>query len=258
MLLADAAAADGAGGLTDTTLVASLRGGISGGTVDSLRVQVDALTAHPERRALVEDPHALSPDRAAEPAVPQPADRAGVRREPDGRWTGPFVMAQYNTRVVRRSNALRGHAYGRGLRYEERMSFGTSPLAPLVAAGTRATLPLAEPMMGFGPTRSLLDRVLPKPGTGPSEQARNAGWFRMDLSTTTESGARYAAAVAGQGDPGYAATAVMMGQAALSLAVDELPAGAGVLTPATALGSALVERLRAQGLELTATRLDGA
>jgi short subunit dehydrogenase-like uncharacterized protein len=251
LMLAEQAAADGAGTLRDTVLLASVRGGISGGTVDSMRAQVDALKADPSRRSLIDDPYGLSPDRAAEPDVPQPPDRAPLGRDSQGRWTGPFVMAQYNTRVVRRSNALLGYAYGRELRYAERMAFGRSPLGAVLAGGTAVTLPLGERAFAFGPARSVLDRVLPKPGTGPSAETREKGWFRMDVTTTTTTGATYDAVVAGSGDPGYAATAVMMGESALCLALDEIPDRAGVLTPATAMGAALAERLRAQGMELS-------
>jgi short subunit dehydrogenase-like uncharacterized protein len=251
LLLAEQAEADVAGGLTDTTLVASVKGGLSGGTIDSMRSQVEMVKAHPESRALLEDPYSLSPDREAEPQLQERPDRARVEKDADGRWTGPFVMAQYNTRVVRRSNALLGYAYGRELRYQEKMSFGRGPMGPVLAAAAVTVLPLAEPLMGFGPTRAVLDRVLPKPGTGPSEKARSNGWFRMEVDTTTATGARYRAVVAGSGDPGYAATAVMMGQSALSLAFDEIPDLAGVLTPATAMGEALVERLRTSGFELS-------
>jgi short subunit dehydrogenase-like uncharacterized protein len=60
------------------------------------------------------------------------------------------------------------------------------------------------------------------------------------------------ATVAAQGDPGYAATAVMMGESALTLALDRdrLPKHTGVLTPASALGTPLVERLRNAGMTL--------
>ena len=254
LLLAEQAKADVAGDLRDTTLVASLKGGVSGGTVDSLRAQAEAVKGNPDARRLVEDHYALSPDREGEPHLQERADRASIGKDAKGHWTGPFVMAQYNTRVVRRSNALLGYAYGRELRYQERMSFGRSPLGPVLAGAAATFLPLAEPAMGFGPTRAVLDRVLPKPGTGPSEKARNAGWFRMDVDTTTSTGARYHAVVAGPGDPGYAATAVMMGQSALCLALDETPDRAGVLTPATAMGDVLVQRLRAEGLELFVTK----
>ena len=91
--------------------------------------------------------------------------------------------------------------------------------------------------------------MLPAPGSGPSEEARRKGWFRMVVDAATEDGRRYRATAAGQGDPGYAATAVMLGESALALALDgdRLPDRAGSLTPATALGDVLVERLRAAG-----------
>jgi short subunit dehydrogenase-like uncharacterized protein len=250
-MLSERAKQDGAGTLLDTVLVASLKGGVSGGTVDSLRTQVDTVSRDPSLAALIEDPYALSPARESEPKQAELPDRAGVAKDSTGRWTGPFVMAQYNSRVVRRSNALQDWAYGRDFRYQERMGFGRSPLGAVLAAGAAGVLRVAEPAMAFRPTRNVLDRVLPDPGTGPSEKARNAGWFRMDVDTTTTSGAKYHAIVAGKGDPGYAATAVMMGQSALCLAMDKTPAVAGVLTPSTAMGDALVTRLRQQGMELS-------
>ncbi|WP_237715212.1 hypothetical protein [Arthrobacter sp. TB 23] len=69
------------------------------------------------------------------------------------------------------------------------------------------------------------------------------------MNASTESGRRYRAIAAAAGDPGYAATAVMAGETALSLALDgdRLPPAAGSLTPATALGNVLVERLREAG-----------
>ena len=71
----------------------------------------------------------------------------------------------------------------------------------------------------------------------------------MVVDAGTEDGRRYRATAAGTGDPGYAATAVMLGESALALALDgdRLPDRAGSLTPATALGDVLVERLRAAG-----------
>ena len=248
-LLAERAMADGAGGLTDVRLVATMRGGLSGGTIDSMRAQLEAMEQDRSRRRVVGDPFALSPDRAAEPATRQPRDAGPPSRTPDGRWTAPFVMAPFNTRIVRRSNALQGWAYGRGLRYGEVMGCGRGPLGALTATGLTAGLAGMFAAMSFGPTRGLLDRVLPAPGSGPGEDARAKGWFRMVVDAGSEGGRSYRATVAGPGDPGYAATAVMLGESALALALDEnrLPRRAGSLTPATALGDVLVERLRAAG-----------
>jgi short subunit dehydrogenase-like uncharacterized protein len=158
-------------------------------------------------------------------------------------------MASFNTRIVRRSNALQGWAYGRDLRYGEVMGCGRGPLGVAGAVVTTAGLYGFVGAMTVPPTRALLDRLLPAPGSGPSEQTRAKGWFRSVVTAATEAGVRYRAEVAGRGDPGYAATAVMLGQSALALALDEarLPERAGSLTPATALGTVLVERLRTAG-----------
>ncbi|WP_116451589.1 saccharopine dehydrogenase family protein [Blastococcus litoris] len=248
-LLAERARADGAGGLCDVRLVATLRGGFSGGTIDSMRAQVEALQEDPSLRRVAGHPYALSPDRAAEPDTRQPRDAVPPARTDDGRWTAPFVMAPFNTRIVRRSNALQDWAYGRGFSYGEVMGVGRGPVGAVTAAGLTAGLAGTLAAMSFGPTRAVLDRVLPAPGTGPSEEVRRKGWFRMTVDATTESGRRYRAVAGGQGDPGYAATAVMLGEAGLALALDgdRLPGRAGSLTPATAMGAVLVERLRAAG-----------
>jgi short subunit dehydrogenase-like uncharacterized protein len=81
----------------------------------------------------------------------------------------------------------------------------------------------------------------------------------MEIHTRTSEGARYVATVGAMGDPGYAATAMMMGESALCLALDRerLPDRAGVLTPASAMGDALVDRLRAAGMTLEVERRQG-
>jgi short subunit dehydrogenase-like uncharacterized protein len=251
--------ADGAGELTDTTLVVTkLRGGFSGGTIDSLRHQVDAVKRDRALRRLVSDAYALSPSRADEPdlgAQPDLLVLRGTDVHPALRGSlAPFVMAPYNTRVVRRSNALRGWEYGRRFRYREVMSVGASALSPVVATGTKLGLGAFVAAMALPPTRFVLDRLLPKPGDGPDERARREGHFTVELFTTTTTGARYTARMKANGDPGYAATAVMIGEAGLALALDraDLPDSAGVLTPATGIGDALVRRLRVAGMDLSA------
>ncbi|WP_203782494.1 saccharopine dehydrogenase family protein [Paractinoplanes rishiriensis] len=254
--------ADDAGELTDTTLVVtSMRGGFSGGTIDSMRNQLDVIKNDRRLRRLAASPYSLSPDRAAEPDLGRQDDMAILNgTEVDPRLRGslaPFVMASYNTRVVRRSNALLGWAYGRQFRYREAMSVGASPLSPVLAMVTKVGLGALVVGLSLPPTRFVLDRILPKPGEGPSEQARNAGHFTIDLFTTTSTGARYTARFRAKGDPGYAATAVMLSESALALIHDRdalPPSSGGVLTPATALGDALVNRLRAAGMEITAAK----
>jgi short subunit dehydrogenase-like uncharacterized protein len=261
LLLHERAAADGAGDLGDTTLlVRQLRGGVSGGTVDSMRTMVAAATSDAAARRVVLDPYALSPDRQAEPQLGRQSDVSGVMRDGEtGQWTAPFVMGSFNTRIVRRSSALAAHAYGRRFRYRELMACGRGRTGQLRAAAVSAGLGALVVGMANPLTRPLLGLLLPSPGEGPSEEVRRRGSFRMEVRTATSSGRRYLAVVAAQADPGYAGTAVMLAESALCLAEDEprLPAGAGVLTPATAFGDVLVERLRARGFTLTVEELTG-
>ena len=248
LLLHQRVAADGAGELTDVTMTAAARGGLSGGTIDSLRGEIDTARADRAKAKLARSPHSLSPDAASEPDVEQPSD-SPMPTQVDGRWVGPFVMASYNTRIVRRSNGLTGWSYGKDLRYGEVMATGKGPLGAVAAGVMTAGLGALVAALSNGITRPLLDRVLPAPGSGPGPKARAAGWFRSQFVASTTSGATYHATVSGSGDPGYAATAVMLGESVLCLALagDALPVRAGSLTPATAMGLPLVERLRAQG-----------
>ena len=254
LLLHDAARAGDTGDLQDTTLVVTaLKGGVSGGTLASGMGQREEMRASAERRRQVEDPYALSPDRAAEPDLGDERDLDWVRYDTDlGMWIGPFLMAGINTRVVRRSNALQGWAYGRRFRYREVTGFGTSPAAPLLG-GAVAALKAVEAGLAFPASRALLGHLLPGPGEGPGEKTRRTGYFRLQVHTRTATGARYLATIGAWGDPGYAATSVMLGESALCLALDRdrLPDRAGVLTPATAMGTTLAGRLITAGQTLT-------
>src|SRR5208282_6508577 len=101
--------------------------------------QQDEVRASAQRRRVAGDPYALSPDRAAEPDLGDERDLDWVRYDGDLRmWIGPWAMAGINTRVVRRSNALQGWAYGRRFRYREVTGFGASPAAPALAATASA------------------------------------------------------------------------------------------------------------------------
>lgn len=259
-VLHSAVASDNAGELTDTTLVVSaLRGGVSGGTVDSLRTQISEVKKDGRLRRIAARPYSLSPDRSLEPDLGRQSDVALVNGKdiaPGVRgWKAPFVMASYNTRVVRRSNSLRDWAYGKEFRYREVMSVGSSIASPIIAGAVSAGLGVMVLGMTVLP-KKILDRVLPTPGDGPSVKAQESGYFTVDLYTTTTTGARYRSRVKASGDPGYKATSVMLGESALALVHNrtELPDAAGVLTPATALGDALVTRLVDAGFEIWAKK----
>ena len=258
---------DGAGQLGDTNLVVRrFAGGVSGGTVASMTNLFREASADPEARRLLNDPYTLTPDRSAEPelgAQPDARWRRGrdIAPELDGYWVGAFAMALPNTRIVRRSNALLDYSYGKRFEYAEQMSVGRSIIAPLAAAmatgGNVATVELGSRFLDRVPSR-LLERVLPKAGTGPSERTREQGHYTVETYTTTSTGARYVARMAQQGDPGYKATSVLLGEGGLALALDreQLSDLRGVLTPAAAMGDALMARFPAAGVSLEAVRLN--
>jgi short subunit dehydrogenase-like uncharacterized protein len=111
--------------------------------------------------------------------------------------------------------------------------------------------------LALQPSRRLLGMLLPQPGQGPGEKTRRAGFFRIQIHTRTSAGVRYLSRIEAQGDPGYAATSVMLSESALCLALDHdrLPDRAGVLTPATAMGTMLAARLTSAGHTLTVQRM---
>src|SRR4051812_1761192 len=186
LLLHERAAETGAGELEDTTMVVvAMRGGVSGGAVDSLRGQIDAAEAAPQARKTMGDPYGRSPDRSAEPKdLGDESDPMKPLHEPElGGWFAPFVMGTINTRVVRRSNALQDWAYGRKFRYRELMKMGDGPLGAAKAVGVSAGLAAVVGGLSLGITRPLLDRVLPDPGEGPGDEAREKGFFKIETHT---------------------------------------------------------------------------
>jgi len=255
-LCARQAAAERQGSLTETVLhVRSARGGVSGGTVDSLRQQLLETAGDPAARALVGRASALA-DGPQTAGVRRPGRPAPVQRDPrSGQWQAPFVMGVFNRQVVLRSHALAHSAYGPEFRYREVVDTGRGAAGAARAAALAGGTAALVGGMAFAPTRALLDRVLPSPGSGPSEATMAGGRFAVEVDALTTTGARYRTTVAADKDPGYGATAVMLGESGLALALDDLPLRGGVLTPMVALGSALVERLRSHGFTVTTERL---
>lgn len=257
---------DGAGELVGTNFVVrSMSGGISGGTIASGVEVLDTVSRDRDARRQFADPYTLSPDRGAEPELGAQPDlpwRRGRQIAPEltGLWTGGFMMAGPNTRIVRRSNALQDWAYGRRFQYSEHMSVGSSIAAPVVSAAIsgigNAMTVLGSRYFRYLP-RTLVDRALPKPGTGPSEAVRERGHYKVETYTKTTSGARYVATMAQRGDPGYKATAVLLGESGLALALDRnaLSELHGVLTPAASMGDALLTRFAAAEVSLETARL---
>jgi short subunit dehydrogenase-like uncharacterized protein len=237
-----------------TFYMGKTRGGFSGGTVASLFGVAKAAKASKEVRRVLLDPYALNPE--GERQGPDGYDPRGVDWSQEvGGWVAPFLMGPINTRIVRRSNALRGYAYGQDFRYQEWMSLPPGPrgwlMGQAVQLGIGALLVAAtvEPLGNL-----LLGRVLPAPGEGPTQEERESGYFQGRIIGTGPDAdgnpARVEVRFRGERDPGYGATSRMLAEAALCLAQDgdALPEVAGVLTPSVAMGAALLPRLESVGV----------
>ena len=107
------------GGYASQVKMASvqMRGGPSGGTIASMFNMVDELKENPGLRKIMGNPYALNPKGVR---GPDKGDQTGARFDKDlDMWTGAFIMAGINTRVVRRSHALMGLPWGEDFRYSE-------------------------------------------------------------------------------------------------------------------------------------------
>lgn len=222
----------------------SFSGAFSGGTVASMLNMLAEAEQDPSIHTILRDPYALNP--AGAPRGLDGPEKSYPEYDPDFQgWVAPFVMAEINTKVVRRSNALLDMRYGTDFRYSEGtlMPFGQFgfPLAASLAAGSTSF----QAAMRNGFLRRAMTQMLPEPGEGPDRNARETGHFQIQLlgRHPDRSSANLRLRIRAERDPGYGATARMLGEAAVCLAQDGLSSPGGVLTPAVAMGDALIDRL---------------
>lgn len=228
-------------------------GGFNGGTLASA---INLMQSGESSQ--MADPYLLNPPEES------PLDIAPLSQDPKGPqydsdlqvWTAPFFMGPVNTRVVRRSSALFDQwqeSYGAHFAYQEYLKFD----GPLAALGTTLATGVFGLALSQGWARSLLQSRLPQPGSGPSTQVMDEGWFRCELIGQASNGQQVRGLIQNQGDPGNRSTVKFLCESALCLATqaDQLPGKqrGGVLTPATGLGDVLADRLRQAGttIELT-------
>lgn len=227
----------------------TLRGGFNGGTLASFFNMLEAGQAK-----AMQDPFLLNPPDRRPASTTDHSDPVAPRFDADlNAWLGPFFMAPVNTRVVRRSAALLG--YGSDFHYQEYLHLGRGASRALAAAALSAGSAATAMAMGIGPVRRLAQRFAPAPGAGPSEASMDGGSFHSRIVGRAADGTLVHGHMADRGDPGNRATTKMLCESALALALeaDRLPGGkahGGVLTPASALGTVLVERLRSAGMTL--------
>ena len=232
------------------------KGEASGGTMETMFSSMDAKLA---RGGLGK--FSLNPKNSVtENQKKKTNDKIKVQKIPHlGGWTGPFVMALPNTRVVRRSAALSksvGKYYGDDFVYSEGAYYSKKGAAKKVTFMT-----LALGLIIVSPLRKLLRGFFRKPGEGPSQQAMDSGFFKSRFLVETQEGFR-AFSMSSSGDPGYKMTSRMACESALCLAIEnpkDLPGGSelgGLLTPSIGLGNVLVKRLKNIGVSFEEISLD--
>ncbi|MEB6665677.1 saccharopine dehydrogenase NADP-binding domain-containing protein [Acinetobacter vivianii] len=229
--------------------VKTLKGGASGGTVASLINVIQEAAADPALRKDLVNPYVLCPP-----------DHGNSQRQiyiktakfdPDfNAWIAPFVMAAVNERVVHRSNALSGNAYGSNFNYNEAILTGEGLKGRFKALGVVSGLGVFMLAAVSKPVSQLMERyMLPKPGEGPTPEQQRTGRFDLRFIGKTEAGQTLKIKVTGDRDPGYGSTGKMLGQAALSLAIDHVKEAkktgraGGFWTPATMFDDRFIQRL---------------
>src|SRR5699024_12738066 len=110
-----------------------LSGGLSGGTIDSMRAVSDDAKRMEKGGAILHSPYSLSPDHKLEPDLGEQKDLDVFFDPLIRQWTGPFFMAMFNTRIVRRTNTLSSYAYGKQLRYRDVMTTGAGVIGRITA-----------------------------------------------------------------------------------------------------------------------------
>ncbi|MFD5293724.1 saccharopine dehydrogenase family protein [Streptomyces mutabilis] len=155
-----------------------------------------------------------------------------------GAWALPLPTV--DAQIVRRS-AKALDRYGPDFRYRHYAAVRRLPVAVGGVAAVGALVAAAQ----VPPARRWLAARL-EPGDGPGPEKRAKSWFSVRF--VGEGGGRKVFTEVAGGDPGYDETAKMFAEAALSLALDDLPPTAGQVTTAVAMGDALTGRLRAAGI----------
>ena len=222
----------------------SWKGEASGGTIETMFAMGDL-----DLGKEIRNPFLLNPEGSyTNEQKKLSSDVLKISKQKDlSAWSGPFIMAGANTRVVRRSEALlteRQESYGNNFVYQEH-AFHKSLSKALFSTMGLGLLGLIL----ISPLRKIVRSFLRKPGEGPSLEVQENGWFECKFLVESEDGEKFLYKMFGRGDPGYKVTSKFAAECALSLLEDpqSLPGGreyGGVLTSASGLGNVLIERLK--------------
>ncbi len=207
--------------------VRGMKGTWSGGTLASFKTTMAAAAKDPDLVATLISPFALTPGFAG---ADQPDGMQPMYDDVVKSWVAPFVMATINTKNIHRSNLLLDHQYGKDFVYDEMFITGPGEKGEAIARA------VAE-------DKSMATDSTP-PGEGPTPEARASGFYDVLFVGEAADGKTIYASVQGDMDPGYGSTSKMIVESAVCLLDNPDAASGGIWTPASALGSLLIDRLQ--------------
>lgn len=185
--------------------------------------------------------------RARRKVEPRPEGRKvgsvkpGLRRDKTmGMWTAPLPTID---QFVTQRSAAAVDRYGPDFKYGHNYAAKHLPTVFAGTAGVASIFVLAQ----IPPIRKGLMKMIP-PGTGPSPEKRAKSWFRVEF--VGKGGGKTVRTAVSGGEPGYDETSKMLAESALALALDVTPERSGQLTPVSAIGDALLERLPKAGIKI--------
>jgi short subunit dehydrogenase-like uncharacterized protein len=207
--------------------VRAMKGTFSGGTLASFKATMAAAAKQPEMMKVLGNPFALTPGFTG---AAQPPGTAPSYDEDLGSWSAPFVMATINTKNIHRSNFLLGHTYGENFVYDEMMLTGPGEKGEATAKAVAADKSMANDPR--------------QPGEGPSKEERETGHYDVLFAGSNDKGDSIQVSVQGDKDPGYGSTSKMIAESAVCLVKNPNAASGGIWTPASAMGSLLIDRMQ--------------
>lgn len=205
-------------------------GWISGGTMASSKAaeKDTAFQRSINQKPAAEDPYALAPDFPAELRIDtHPSNIHEAHFDSDLKQVvEPCSWGSMNAAVVRRSISL------------------LYPTASCSYSEGRTHSSTIEQYALMNRTGVAPINLEPKQGEGPPDWMLKHGSFMLQANAVGHHGNRAIAKITGRGDPGYSASSKMLVETGLGLLHSQVQRY-GVLTPSTALGMELVNRLQA-------------
>lgn len=226
--------------LDEMCLYYQMKGGFNGGTLAStLNI---AEQARGKSYSLITDPSWPKANRSSMKPHYEPQLQ---------RWSAPFFMDPINKAVINRSAWLRsrlGEATP-AFQYQERVLMGKQK-------GLLKASMITAMLAGFGIAtatswgRNLLRRFGPKPGEGPSEQARREGYVKGQLICRSHGQCKLIVHMEAKGDPGNEITVALASAASCLTIKDEItPNLKGFLTPSVAFKDKLRTAIEKTGFK---------